>query len=162
MCRAVLFQFITSYKPGCIMNTVLKNIMAPVLVILVMEAGETLRPDIIIVSFNYNDRRYVLNESDTDSDETVESNFRAHRRQALVDLLKTSYLVRALDYLLETAHILQQDQPELPATVWAPCTPGSVLKDAGRISRTWCSGLTRTTARSSSCCWETAPRKPPI
>jgi lysophospholipase L1-like esterase len=58
-----------------------------------LELGDALRPDIIVASFNFNDRRYVLNKERTDS-------LRAFKASAAPDLLGTSYFFRQLTSLV--------------------------------------------------------------
>ena len=70
-----------------------------------LKYGELIRPDIIVVSFNYNDRRYVLERSETDSDQRFAEITSATRQQELVATLKISYIVRALDRLIRLAGI---------------------------------------------------------
>lgn len=63
-----------------------------------LEQGEILRPDVLVVSFNFNDRRYALDGSD--SDELFQQEFAAYSRHRMLELLRASYFVRALNTLL--------------------------------------------------------------
>lgn len=78
--------------------------------------GESLRPDVLVVSFNYNDRRYALDRSAIDSVEYFESMSERHQRQALHAQLRRAYLVRALERLMRLVGISRED-PGPPATV---------------------------------------------
>jgi lysophospholipase L1-like esterase len=60
--------------------------------------GDRLKPDIVFVSFNYNDRRLVLDADFADSRETFERMHMAGRMSAFADL---SYIFRGARYLME-------------------------------------------------------------
>ena len=60
--------------------------------------GDQLKPDIVFVSFNYNDRRLVLDADFADSRETFERMQMAGRMSAFADL---SYIFRGARYLME-------------------------------------------------------------
>lgn len=70
-----------------------------------LKYGELVRPDIIVISFNYNDRRYVLSHSESDSDRRFAEITRATRLANLVSILKTSYVVRSLDKVIRLTGI---------------------------------------------------------
>lgn len=56
-----------------------------------LKYGEQLKPDLVVASFNFNDRRYVVGPSNVDSDAKLE---RLARAQRLNNLLEVSYLYR--------------------------------------------------------------------
>jgi lysophospholipase L1-like esterase len=60
--------------------------------------GDQLKPDIVFISFNYNDRRLVLDADSADSRETFERMHMAGRVSALSDL---SYIFRGARYVME-------------------------------------------------------------
>jgi lysophospholipase L1-like esterase len=63
-----------------------------------LQYGDQLKPDIIFVSFNYNDRRLVLDTHFADSRETFERMHMAGRLSAFADF---SYLFRGARHLVE-------------------------------------------------------------
>ncbi len=64
-----------------------------------LEYGDELKPDVLVVSFNFNDRRYVLDVG-PDSTETFEQRYAARSRYETLQFLRTSYFVRLLNFLL--------------------------------------------------------------
>ncbi len=68
-----------------------------------------LRPSLILASFNFNDRRYVLSPADVDSP----AHFAALvRRQTLVNVTRRIYLLRGMYWALRKTHVLaQRDDP---------------------------------------------------
>jgi lysophospholipase L1-like esterase len=64
-----------------------------------LEYGDALKPDVLVVSFNFNDRRYVL-DIGPDSNETFEQRYAARSRYEILQTLRASYFVRLLNFLL--------------------------------------------------------------
>ncbi len=71
------------------------------------------RPDAVVVSFNYNDRRYVLDRKDKDSPEYFLRAFDAMKREERERLLERFYIYRALRFVLRTLGLTSVVQPPL-------------------------------------------------
>lgn len=61
-----------------------------------IQDGLQLNPDIVVVSFNYNDRRYVLDNEHTDSTALFQRMHKQYRFQKLAAAFDYSYLFRSL------------------------------------------------------------------
>ena len=61
-----------------------------------LKYGDLVKPNIIFVSFNFNDRRYVMQEAQADSDVAFRRLYASRRVQYLAD---SSYLFRFVDFL---------------------------------------------------------------
>lgn len=72
-----------------------------------IDLGASLKPDLIVVSFNFNDRRYVLDPSQADSPGAFSATFRTDRRQRWVRLFEKSHLVRALGFMLKAVGLVR-------------------------------------------------------
>jgi lysophospholipase L1-like esterase len=70
-----------------------------------------IKPDIIVISYNFNDRRYVTNPNDADSDAVFHKLRSAHELQ----LLEYSYLYRAVRAVGKKLGLIRASPP--PATV---------------------------------------------
>ena len=64
--------------------------------------GLTLHPDIVVVSFNFNDRRYVTEASRQDSPEFFAADFKQRKIQGILDHFRVSYLFRSLQFVGRT------------------------------------------------------------
>jgi lysophospholipase L1-like esterase len=78
-----------------------------------LELGALLEPAIIVASFNFNDRRYVLDASAVDSGEAFRAAARNESREAVRQALRTSFFVRALDVLIRRTGIVASGEPSL-------------------------------------------------
>lgn len=71
--------------------------------------GLPLKPSLIVVGFNFNDRRYVLRPADVDSSERFAS---LERNQTLVNIANRIYLLRGMYWgLRKTGIMAQRDDP---------------------------------------------------
>jgi lysophospholipase L1-like esterase len=68
-----------------------------------LKYGESIKPEIIFISFNFNDRRYVINDDEVDSDTA----FRRLAEKSRAQLLEHSYLFRAVRALGKKAGIIK-------------------------------------------------------
>lgn len=75
-----------------------------------LKYGLKLRPDIVIVSFNFNDRRYVLPPAGTDSDATFQHIYDQYKESETAarskHLLEALYLYRAIRYILKLSGLV--------------------------------------------------------
>lgn len=80
-----------------------------------------LRPDLVVVSYNFNDRRYVRHREEADHAEQFERIWQASTGQAagLQSMLQTSYASRGLQSLLTSAGVLSS-APELDLSTTTP------------------------------------------
>ncbi len=69
-----------------------------------------LRPNVVVISFNYNDRRYVLHPSDADSKETFQRNYELARRQELIAMLERSYAFRAVRAAVRAFGLISEER----------------------------------------------------
>ncbi len=81
-----------------------------------------LKPDLVVVSFNVNDRRYLLQSSVGDSEEGFARTWRASRSwlAATLDVLDVSYFVRAFRKVLRAAGLLPKPLEEVDVSTLAP------------------------------------------
>lgn len=79
------------------------------------ETGARLQPDLVVVSFNFNDRRYVLDASQADSPGAFEATLQAEERKRLLLALERSYLVGGLRFVLKSIGLIEE--PVIPSTV---------------------------------------------
>lgn len=90
--------------------------------LLLRETIGRLQPDIVVASFGYNDRRYVLGPDSVDGAEwfaeMTESSTRPSRR--LVDVLDWSYLFRAYRWVLQRVGLVPGPPGSVPITSLAP------------------------------------------
>lgn len=78
-----------------------------------LKYGKLVDPDIVVISFNFNDRRFVLNAEQADG----EANFRRlHRSNQIQSLTETSYLFWTVNYV---AKKLRTDGSSAPKMVGA-------------------------------------------
>lgn len=84
--------------------------------VLLRKILQRLQPDLIVVSFNYNDRRYVLTPQDADSKETFQHSFELARQQQWIATLEKSYTFRALRSGLRSFGIISNEKV-LPVSV---------------------------------------------
>jgi lysophospholipase L1-like esterase len=75
-----------------------------------------LKPDLVVASFNFNDRRYVLEPGASDSPEQFE---RIYRRSAFGSLLEMSYLLRFQRRVMKSAGLLP-DPPMVSVDLLKP------------------------------------------
>ncbi len=73
-------------------------------------------PDLIVISFNFNDRRYVLNPNEIDSKETFHHTFELARWRVWIAACEKSYIFRALRSGLRRVEIISEEKT-LPAVV---------------------------------------------
>jgi lysophospholipase L1-like esterase len=78
---------------------------------ILMKHAHTLNPDMLIVSFNYNDRRYVLSSEDLDSDEKFERDAFGRR---LNNITRHIYTYRVLNATMRNVGIV--DNPRIAQT----------------------------------------------
>ncbi|MEO8166964.1 MAG: SGNH/GDSL hydrolase family protein, partial [bacterium] len=69
-----------------------------------------LRPDVVVISFNFNDRRYVLHPADADSKETFQRNYDLARRQELIATLEKSYTFRAVRAAVRMFGVISEER----------------------------------------------------
>jgi len=69
----------------------------------------TLKPSVVVASYNFNDRRYVATRQEVDSAESFERTWEGTKgvRGGLAFLLDVSYLTRAMRVGLEAAHVIR-------------------------------------------------------
>ncbi len=84
--------------------------------VLLRKILQKVHPDLVIISFNFNDRRYVLSPDETDSEETFRCTFELSRRQKLIEFFEKSYAFRALRMGLRTGGVLTEEKIQ-PVTV---------------------------------------------
>src|SRR5262245_32421897 len=80
----------------------------------------TLKPSVVVASYNFNDRRYVATRQEVDSAESFERTWEGTRgvRGGLAILLDISYLTRAMRVGLEAAHVIRpQTQIDLASVM---------------------------------------------
>lgn len=71
--------------------------------------GMPLKPSLILASFNFNDRRYMVRPEDVDSPRRFAE---LARDQALINVTRRVYLLRAMYFGLRLAHIMpERDEP---------------------------------------------------
>lgn len=78
--------------------------------ILLMKVLQWLHPDVIVVAFNYNDRRYVLSPQDTDSKQTFRHIYELSRQQQWIAIFEKSYAFRALRSGLRSIGIVSEEK----------------------------------------------------
>lgn len=81
-----------------------------------------LKPDLVVVSFNFNDRRYVAPPDEVDSQQEFQRVYRASESTlaATVRALNTSYLYRGLGRLLRWIGVLPKPVTEVKITLLKP------------------------------------------
>lgn len=67
--------------------------------------GLMVNPDIVVISFNFNDRRYVLSAQDVDGVQTFKKSREHEQLERATRLLKTSYLYRFIGVLFRKLNI---------------------------------------------------------
>lgn len=96
------------------------------------------RPDVIVVSFSYNDRRYVLDRNDRDGPEFFQRAFDALKREERERTLERIYLYRSLRFVLRAVGLLTVPQPPLVAradTLTARVPPEDFRSHLSAIAR---------------------------
>lgn len=71
------------------------------------------RPDALVVSFNYNDRRYVVSRHDKDSPEYFQRAFEQMRLEKHEQLLRQFYIYRSVRFVLRTVGLIKLVSPPL-------------------------------------------------
>lgn len=74
-----------------------------------LEFGDVVEPDVVVVSFNYNDRRYTVDGPDDDA--SFERRYQASLQRARLDALRGSYFVKGLYFALEKTGLIQTGAP---------------------------------------------------
>lgn len=74
-----------------------------------LKFGETIDPDILVVSFNFNDRRFVRDETAVDSDESFREIADAISLHQTIEVMRISYLYRAVKFALQRAKVVPDD-----------------------------------------------------
>ncbi|MDY6987425.1 MAG: SGNH/GDSL hydrolase family protein [Thermodesulfobacteriota bacterium] len=74
---------------------------------LLLEHGLDLEPDILVVSFNLNDRRYVLHSDETDSDAKFRRLYEQKRMEKWNRPFHNVYLYRSVRFLMQALGIIQ-------------------------------------------------------
>ena len=97
---------------------------------------ETVRPDLVIVSFSFNDRRVVSSEEAVDSAEKFARDVLLHR----LDLIRTnSYLYRTLDAIMSKVGLVRNDDEGIARvdvrTAHARVSPEDYRKNLEKIAR---------------------------
>lgn len=72
------------------------------------EALTRFKPDVVVVSFGFNDRRYVLTHEERDSEEAFRKMYESSQAQRTLDLFNKSYIVRAVRSGLKTIGLLSE------------------------------------------------------
>ncbi|KPK00430.1 MAG: hypothetical protein AMK71_08325 [Nitrospira bacterium SG8_35_4] len=80
------------------------------------EYGLKLKPAMIVVSFNFNDRRYVFSKADTDSDSKFQAVYQEQKKERLRKKLNNLYTYRALRKVLKKAGIIKEKHSESEIT----------------------------------------------
>ncbi len=96
------------------------------------------RPDAVVVSFNYNDRRYVLDRNDRDSPEYFRRAFDAMQAAERERILARFYIYRAVRFVLRTVGFVKVPQPPLFAradTLTARVPPEAFHSNLSAIAR---------------------------
>jgi lysophospholipase L1-like esterase len=73
------------------------------------KVGVAVRPDLIVVSFNFNDRRLVLDRESVDGAKHFQKVYRQARQQEFRELLRVCYLSRGLEHVLGRLGLLEND-----------------------------------------------------
>jgi len=77
--------------------------------IVLHRALQKFRPDVIVASFSYNDRRYVLNADDVDGAAAFQRIYELSKRQQWLDMLERSYVFRALRFGLRGVGFISEE-----------------------------------------------------
>jgi lysophospholipase L1-like esterase len=99
------------------------------------EIGPLLEPDLVVASFNFNDRRYILEDSQADSAGAFETTL---QRQRAARVLEASYVVRGIQLLLRAAGLVPDPEVRAPVdlqTVRPRVTLADYKKNLAEIVR---------------------------
>ena len=77
---------------------------------MLIKHGLKLNPDILVVSFNFNDRRYVINSEYTDNAITFQQEYERQLRMRKIKFLENIYLYRSMRFLFRKAGIIKSYQ----------------------------------------------------
>ena len=106
-----------------------------------LKEGLNLNPSLIIVSFNYNDRRYVLNKEDMDSDDRFKAMRKDATRSGLEQVVKRIHLTHSLRFAMQKSGILKTDASASPRpdsvdirTMYARVPPEQYRQNLTRIA----------------------------
>ncbi len=97
---------------------------------MLLKKGLQLNPDIVVVSFNFNDRRYVLSAADVDGPQSFQRTHDQGHLLWLTDWLKTSYLYRSANVLLRALQVT--DDPSRVGAVRLDQVPARVSPEGYR------------------------------
>jgi lysophospholipase L1-like esterase len=104
--------------------------------IVFQRALKRFRPDVLFVSFNFNDRRYVLREEDVDGETMFQRTYEQARWQARLDVLRRSYVFRILYSALRHAGLIETDvaRPVMLNRLPARVSPETYRRNLTEIS----------------------------
>lgn len=79
--------------------------------ILFRRALKRFHPDVVVVSFNYNDRRYVLAEEDADGAECFQRTYELAKNEERKRFMENFYVFRSVRFILLQLRILHEEKP---------------------------------------------------
>jgi lysophospholipase L1-like esterase len=107
---------------------------------ILLKYGLELNPDILVVSFNFNDRRFVLQKDDIDSDLKFQRAQKVYGQQNIRKFLKNLYLFRSMVILFKLIGLIEEDSKGDPGvkgirldTVYPRVSPENYKKNLVKI-----------------------------
>ncbi len=79
-----------------------------------------IQPKILIISFNYNDRRYVLSNDDIDNTLNFQRKYDRIKKNLFIKILKSSYLYRSIQFLFKKIGIKKAKNEKINITHLEP------------------------------------------
>jgi lysophospholipase L1-like esterase len=79
--------------------------------------GIALHPDLIVVSFNANDRRFVLNKESVDGVKHFQNLYLQETRRQFRELVRKCYVSRALEQMLRLVGLIKGESESIPKQV---------------------------------------------